>query len=158
MSKKDANETKLLFPLPDSGDTASDIWRLIIRSNAKMLNLLLQECPDIAPGQKITFSRIRVLTYLALGDTTLPKERCEILGEGSTAVMENFCTTVCSGRLGKRKLKGRQQKGFAEEVQAMVDAVKAGGPAPIPFEEIENVTRATFAVQRALKSGAAELL
>ena len=29
--------------------------------------------------------------------------------------------------------------------------------APIPFEEIENVTRATFAVQRALKSGAAEL-
>ncbi len=72
-------------------------------------------------------------------------------------MMENFCTTVCSGRLGKRKLKGRQQKGFAEEVQAMVDAVKAGGPAPIPFEEIENVTRATFAVQRALKSGAAEL-
>ena len=50
MSKKDvnANEPKLLFPLPDSGDTASDVWRLIIRSNAKMLNLLLQECPEIA--------------------------------------------------------------------------------------------------------------
>ena len=28
MSKKD--ETKLLFPLPDSGDTAGDIWRLIM--------------------------------------------------------------------------------------------------------------------------------
>ena len=117
------------------------------------------ETPEDSVSVNLQFAdgSVGVLTYLALGDTTLPKERCEILGEGSTAVMENFCTTVCSGRLGKRKLKGRQQKGFAEEVQAMVDAVKAGGPAPIPFEEIENVTRATFAVQRALKSGAAEL-
>lgn len=63
MSKKP--ESNLLFPVPDSGDIASDVWRLILRNNAKMLNLLLQECPDIAPGQKITFSRIRVLTYLA---------------------------------------------------------------------------------------------
>ena len=39
----------------------------------------------------------------------------------------------------------------------MVDAVKAGGPAPIPFDEIENVTRTTFAVQRALKSGTTEM-
>ena len=59
MSKKDLNEPNLLFPVPDSGDIASDVWRLIIRSNAKMLNLLLQECPEIAPGQKITFSRTR---------------------------------------------------------------------------------------------------
>lgn len=116
------------------------------------------ETPEDSVSVNLQFAdgSVGVLTYLALGDTTLPKERCEILGEGSTAVMENFCTTVCTGKLGKRKLKGRQQKGFAEEVQAMVDAVKAGGPAPIPFEEIENVTRATFAVQRALKSGAAE--
>ena len=118
------------------------------------------ETPEDSVSVNLQFAdgSVGVLTYLALGDTTLPKERCEILGEGSTAVMENFCTTVCSGRLGKRKLKGRQQKGFAEEVQAMVDAVKAGGPAPIPFEEIENVTRATFAVQRALKSGSLESL
>ena len=116
------------------------------------------ETPEDSVSVNLQFAdgSVGVLTYLAFGDTTLPKERCEILGEGSTAVMDNFCTTVCTGKLGKRKLKGRQQKGFAEEVQAMVDAVKAGGPAPIPFEEIENVTRATFAVQRALKSGAAE--
>ncbi len=116
------------------------------------------ETPEDSVSVNLQFAdgSVGVLTYLALGDTALPKERCEILGEGSTAVMENFCTTVCTGKLGKRTLKGRQQKGFAEEVQAMVDAVKAGGPAPIPFEEIESVTRATFAVQRALKSGAAE--
>ena len=37
-----------------------------------------------------------------------------------------------------------------------VAAVKAGGEMPIKFEEILNVTRATFAVLRAVKSGANE--
>lgn len=97
-----------------------------------------------------------VLQYLALGDTMLPKERCEIFGENSTAVMDDFCTTVCTGKLGKKKLKGKQRKGFAEEVAAAVEAVRTGSPMPIPFAEIENVTRATFAVLRALKSGESE--
>ena len=98
MSKKDANETKLLFPLPDSGDTASDIWRLIIRSNAKMLNLLLQECPDIAPGQKITFSRIRVLTYLAQaqGEQVSIRDLAEELGVTSGGVSQMIDSLVKS--------------------------------------------------------------
>lgn len=94
-----------------------------------------------------------VLEYLALGDTTLPKERCEICGENSTVVMDNFCMTICSGKLGNRKLKGKQQKGFAEEVAAAVRAVAGKAEMPIPFAEIENVTRATFAVLKAVKSG-----
>ena len=98
MSKKDPNETKLLFPLPDSGDTASDIWRLIIRSNAKMLNLLLQECPDIAPGQKITFSRIRVLTYLAQaqGEQVSIRDLAEELGVTSGGVSQMIDSLVKS--------------------------------------------------------------
>ncbi len=96
---------------------------------------------------------IGTLEYVALGDTALPKERCEIQGEGSTAVMDNFTSTVCSGRLGKRKLKGRQQKGFVEELAATVAAVKAGVGMPIAFDEIANVTRTTFAILKAVKSG-----
>ena len=98
MSKKDPNETKLLFPLPNSGDTASDIWRLIIRSNAKMLNLLLQECPDIAPGQKITFSRIRVLTYLAQaqGEQVSIRDLAEELGVTSGGVSQMIDSLVKS--------------------------------------------------------------
>ena len=99
---------------------------------------------------------VGTLEYAALGDTSLPKERCEIHGEGSTAVMDNFCTTVCSGWLGKRKLKGRQQKGFAEELAATVAAVRAGAAMPITWGEIENVTRATFAILKAVKSGESE--
>ena len=101
---------------------------------------------------------IGILTYAALGDPTQPKERCEIHGEGSTSVMENFCTTVCSGKLGRKKLSGKQRKGFAEELSAMLECVRTGGPAPIPAEELLNVTRATFAVLEALKSGQLEVL
>ena len=113
---------------------------------------------SISVNIKFADGSIGNLTYLALGDTTLPKERCEIMGEGSTAVMENFCSTVCSGKLGKRKLKGKQEKGFAEELRAMGEAVKAGKAAPIPYAEIENVTKATFAILKALKSGCTELV
>ena len=98
MSKKDTNESNLLFPVPDSGDVASDVWRLIIRSNAKMLNLLLQECPEIAPGQKITFSRIRVLTYLAQaqGEQVSIRDLAEELGVTSGGVSQMIDSLVKS--------------------------------------------------------------
>ena len=96
MSKK--NESNLLFPVPDSGDIASDVWRLILRNNAKMLNLLLQECPDIAPGQKITFSRIRVLTYLAQaqGGLVSIRDLAEELGVTSGGVSQMVDSLVKS--------------------------------------------------------------
>ena len=98
MSKKDPKESNLLFPVPDSGDVASDVWRLIIRSNAKMLNLLLQECPEIAPGQKITFSRIRVLTYLAQaqGEKVSIRDLAEELGVTSGGVSQMVDSLVKS--------------------------------------------------------------
>ena len=118
------------------------------------------ETPEDSISVNLQFAdgSVGMLAYVALGDTTLPKEICEIHGEGSTAIMDNFCKTVCSGKLGKRRLKGKQQKGFKEELEATVAAVKAGNAMPIAFGEIENVTRATFAVLRALKSGGSEVV
>ena len=113
------------------------------------------ETPEDSISVNLQFAdgSVGTLEYVALGDTTLPKEFCEIHGEGSTATMDNFCKTVCSGKLGKRKLKGKQQKGFAEELEATVNAVKAGGAMPISFEEIANITKTCFAVLRAVKNG-----
>ena len=116
------------------------------------------ETPEDSISVNLQFAdgSVGTLEYIALGDTTLPKEFCEIHGEGSTATMDNFCKTVCSGKLGKRKLKGKQQKGFAEELAATVEAVKLGGAMPIPFDQILNVTKTTFAVLKAVKSGLSE--
>ena len=118
------------------------------------------ETPEDSVSVNLQFAdgSVGTLEYVALGDTTLPKEFCEIHGDGSTATMDNFCKTVCTGKLGKRKLKGKQEKGFKEELEATMAAVKAGEAMPIKFEEIENVTRTTFAVLRALKNGASEVV
>lgn len=116
------------------------------------------ETPEDSTSINLQFAdgSVGTLEYVALGDTTLPKEWCEIHGEGSTAIMDNFCKTVCSGKLGKRKLSGKQQKGFAEELAATVAAIKDGKTMPIPFDEIHNVTKATFAARKAIKSGKSE--
>ena len=116
------------------------------------------ETPEDSISVNLQFEdgSVGTLEYVAFGDTTLPKELCEIHGEGSTATMDNFCTTVCTGKLGKRKLKGKQQKGFAEELAATVASVKAGGAMPITWEEIVNITKTTFAILKAVKSGKSE--
>ena len=116
------------------------------------------ETPEDSISVNLQFAdgSVGTLEYVALGDTTLPKEFCEIHGDGSTAMMDNFCKTVCSGKLGKRKLKGKQQKGFAEELAATIEAAKSGGAMPIPFDQILNVTKTTFAVLKAVKSGLSE--
>ena len=118
------------------------------------------ETPEDSVSINLQFEdgSVGTLEYVALGDTTLPKEWCEIHGDGSTATMDNFCKTVCSGKLGKRKLKGKQQKGFAEELAATIGAVKDGKPMPIPFADILNVTKTTFAALKALKSGDSEVV
>ncbi len=116
------------------------------------------ETPEDSVSINLQFEdgSVGTLEYVALGDTTLPKEWCEIHGDGSTATMDNFCKTVCSGKLGKRKLKGKQQKGFAEELAATIGAVKDGKPMPIPFADILNVTKTTFVALKAIKSGQTE--
>lgn len=93
-----AKPKKPLFPVPETEDPANDVWRLILRTNAKMLNLLLRECPDVAPGQKITYSRIRVLTYLAQanGDRVNIHDLSEELGITSGGVSQMIDSLVKS--------------------------------------------------------------
>jgi len=98
MSSNDKVPKKPLFPVPETNDPVNDVWRLILRANAKMLNMLLQECPDVAPGQKITYSRIRVLTYLAQanGDRVNIRDLSEELGITSGGVSQMIDSLVKS--------------------------------------------------------------
>jgi polar amino acid transport system substrate-binding protein len=96
---------------------------------------------------------IASIVYVALGSAELEKERCEIFADNSSAIMENFTKTVCSGRRGKKSLKGKQDKGFDNELAAFVNAVKSGGPPPIPAASLFETTAATFAALASIKSG-----
>ncbi|QDG51676.1 zinc-binding dehydrogenase [Persicimonas caeni] len=83
--------------------------------------------------------------YLANGDKSFPKERLEVFCGGGILQLDNF-----------RKLRGfgwpgfgstgslAQDKGHANCIDTFVDAVAAGGPSPIGFDELVEVTRASF--------------
>ena len=71
---------------------------------------------------------------------------------GSVAVLDDFRSLVMS-RGGKRtRLKKSQDKGWHAEWLAFTDAIKKGGPPPIPYNQLIVVTRASFAAVESLRS------
>jgi predicted dehydrogenase len=76
----------------------------------------------------------------------------EIAAEGNVIDLDDFCKLEIFGPKRKR-IKAKQDKGFAAEIDAFVNAVVTGGPAPIPFAEIVETTQVTFAVHKALNTG-----
>lgn len=96
---------------------------------------------------------IGTVHYFANGDASVPKEYCEVFCEGKTAVMKNFQTLELAA--GKRTQSHRfdGSKGHAEEIAALLDALKRGTAMPISYHELRAVTRATFAAEESLQGG-----
>ena len=95
------------------------------------------------------------ISYLVNGDRSFSKERVEVFGGGATAVLEDFRRLELRGRGRRQVFRSwlRQDKGHAAEWKAFVHAIKTGGEAPIPFEEIVATTLATFGVIESRSSG-----
>ncbi len=97
------------------------------------------------------------LTYLANGDKAFPKERVEVFCSGQVAVLDDFRSLelVTGGSRKTIRSRLRQEKGHQHEWLAFTRALLAGGPAPIPYEQLFGVTRASFAAVESLRSGQA---
>jgi len=95
---------------------------------------------------------VGVVDYLANGDKSLPKERLEVFCGGMVAVLDDYVslTTVKDGR--KKEERKAQDKGWRAEMAAFARSIQGGGEAPIPFEQMAAVTRATFAAVESLRS------
>ena len=93
------------------------------------------------------------IAYLAEGDKGLTKERVEIFGEGKVFVLEDFrgAALYRNGREEKLKLRS-QDKGQAQCVQVVCDAIRNGQPQPITLEELAATTRATFRIMESLRT------
>jgi predicted dehydrogenase len=88
---------------------------------------------------------IGTIHYLANGHRSYPKERLEVFCGGGVIELNNFRKMTGYGWPGFRKLNLRHQdKGHAAAVGAFVHAIEHGQPSPIPFDEIVEVTQATF--------------
>lgn len=96
------------------------------------------------------------ILYTSEGDAALGKERYEVHAGGVSAVLEDFRSlTVCKG--GKERKTGgwaSADKGHAAQWNAFYAAVRAGGAAPVPWDEIAGATRAALAARESLRLGA----
>jgi predicted dehydrogenase/threonine dehydrogenase-like Zn-dependent dehydrogenase len=95
------------------------------------------------------------ISYLANGDRAYSKERVEVFGGGTVAVLEDFRRLELMRHGGKQVFRSflRQDKGHRAEWQAFAAAIQNGGEAPIPFDEIVAGTLATLRVVESRSSG-----
>lgn len=100
---------------------------------------------------QLTFAdgSIGSIHYLSNGSKRFPKERLEVFAAGRVLQLDNFRVLTGFGWPGlTRHRLWRQDKGQAACAAAFVAAVSRGGPSPIPFEELVEVSRVTIALAR----------
>ncbi len=94
------------------------------------------------------------LHYLANGHQSFPKERIEVFCGGRILQLDNFRKLRGFGWSGFNKLNlWRQDKGHAACLEAFFAAVEKGGPSPVPFAELCEVTEASFQAVEQLQAG-----
>jgi predicted dehydrogenase/threonine dehydrogenase-like Zn-dependent dehydrogenase len=95
------------------------------------------------------------ISYLANGDRSFSKERIEVFGGGSIAVLEDFrrLELVRHGRKQITHSRWRQDKGHRAEWEAFAQSVQAKSEAPISFESLVGSTLATLRVDQSLATG-----
>lgn len=85
------------------------------------------------------------IQYLSNGHKGVSKERLDVYCGGKVISLDNFRRMTGFGWKGFKKMNlWSQDKGHAAEMVALIDAVREGKASPIPFEEIVEVTRASF--------------
>ena len=92
-----------------------------------------------------------VVNYFSNGHHDYPKERIEVHASGRTLILDNFKTLRGYGFKHFSSLKTGQNKGHSETFKTLLDFIRNGGKAPIPFEEIVNTTEAALAALESLK-------
>jgi predicted dehydrogenase len=87
--------------------------------------------------------------YFANGGKSFPKERLEVFAGGGVLQLDNFRRLCGFGwpKFGRLSL-WRQDKGQSACAAAFLEDVRAGGPAPIPFPELLEVSQVCIEVAR----------
>jgi predicted dehydrogenase/threonine dehydrogenase-like Zn-dependent dehydrogenase len=89
--------------------------------------------------------------YFANGSKAFPKERLELFASGRVLQLDNFRALRGFGWPGFSSMKlWRQDKGQKACAQAFVDAIRVGGPSPIPLDELLEVSRVSIEIEAAL--------
>ncbi len=92
------------------------------------------------------------IEYLSGGDPSLAKERIEVHHRGTSGVIDDFRrASLHRGGKAREKKWPARDKGHRALVHAFLEAVRDGGPTPIPERESLRSTALTLAAARAIR-------
>lgn len=92
-----------------------------------------------------------VVNYFGNGSKAYPKERVEVFYQEKVLVLDNWRKLMGFGFKGFSKMSDKMDKGHAAEFALLNERTKNGGEPLIPFEELVNATKASFACITSLK-------
>jgi predicted dehydrogenase len=110
---------------------------------------------NVVATLKFANGTLGTISYLANGDKSASKERVEVFGGGSVAVLDDFrrLELVRNGRKQITRARWGQDKGHQAEMQAFVDALMGKSPPPVPLEQVVGSTLATLRLQNSGQTG-----
>lgn len=92
-----------------------------------------------------------VINYFSNGSKAYSKERIELYSQERTLILDNFQILKGYGFKNFSSQKTSLDKGHKKQFELLLDRIKNGGDALIPFDEIINTTKASFAAIESLK-------
>jgi predicted dehydrogenase/threonine dehydrogenase-like Zn-dependent dehydrogenase len=110
---------------------------------------------NVVATLKFANGALGTINYMASGDKSASKERLEVFGGGSVAILEDFrrLELVRNGRSQISRARWSQDKGHKAEMRAFIDAMQGKTPVPIPFDQIVGSTLTTLRLQNACQVG-----
>jgi predicted dehydrogenase len=113
---------------------------------------------DVAISLQFADGSLASILYTARGDSSAGKELIEVHAGGASYLIDDFRRFTVTGDAAAEAWKGAQDKGARRAIEAFVQAVKSGGPAPIDEAELIETSAATLAVMESLRTGEAVAL
>ncbi|MHB8658452.1 MAG: bi-domain-containing oxidoreductase [Solirubrobacteraceae bacterium] len=101
---------------------------------------------SLAATLRLADGSVAVIVYSALGDSALPKERVEVLGEAGAGVLEDFSELRLYRGGREEHVAGKRDKGHRSELEVFLAACR-DGVQPWPIEDMTAAMRATFAIR-----------
>lgn len=94
-----------------------------------------------------------VINYFANGSKAYSKERIEVYSQQRTLIMDNWRKLKGYGFKGFKSKSTQQDKGHYNQFKNLLEFIRQGGAPIIPFDEIVNTTKASFAAIESMKEG-----
>jgi predicted dehydrogenase/D-arabinose 1-dehydrogenase-like Zn-dependent alcohol dehydrogenase len=93
-----------------------------------------------------------VINYFSNGSKSYSKERVEVYSQERTLVLDNFRKLEGFGFKGFSSMKTSLDKGHKAQFENLFNAIKGENKSLIPFDEIINTTKTSFAAIESMKT------